>query len=425
MITSQTKKAMRMAILTQCTGMIPTVLFNNGFLLTYMSKLGISSANILILLTLPTLIIFLSTMPFAFLSDRFGKKKLGMIGMIEIVIGFLLLMFAGIFQNESARWTVVTGITVYGIGAATMLSSWFALLEPIVPLEIRGRFFGKLRLSWHIVGIVLSIIVSVVLEKYSTLIMYQVILAFIVILLVVRIFFYVQIPEIEKPMPRNIGIRKALIDIIRIPGYFPFCSYVFLISLFTGACPWIFGLLEKDVLFFNESQIIMMGYILIGGSLAGYYFGGRIIDTYGTKLTFLICHLFFGTILFLFVGRAIFPWPVIVTVGFLTGCHGMLNATLVIAVVTEMMLLIPKENKSLSTSFNNTLLAAGVALSGIISGKVIELGILNKSWELFGQAMSDFDTLLLGCGIMVIMLIVTLGLIPSVVGKAQWIPRAS
>ncbi len=425
MTTAQTKKTMRIAIVAQCTGMIAYLLFNNGFILSYLSKLGIPSARIMIFLSLPMMISFLLGMPFAFLSDRFGKKLFGMIGVIVTIAGFLLLTLAGHFPNKLIFLAAGTGITLFGAGITITTSSWFALLEPIVPPHIRGRFFGNLRLIWHISGIIFTLIVSAVLKANSDLAVYQIILAFVVAVLIVRIFFYIQVPEIDKPGVQDISFKKSFIEIIRIPGYFPFCSYVFLLELFIGACPWIFGVLEKDVLNVRGSQIVLVGNLLSAGSIIGFYYGGRMIDRYGTKFVFLFCHLSFGAILFLFVGRNIFPFPIIGTVGFLTACYGLINAALAIAIVTEMMALVPKENKSLSTSFNNTLLSAGIAISGIISGKIIELNILNKSWELFGQTMSNFDTLLLVSGIMVILLVVTLGLIPSVVGKAQWIPRGS
>ncbi|MCP4130829.1 MAG: MFS transporter [bacterium] len=394
-------------------------------MLTYLSKLGIPSAHILFFLSVPMLILFLFTMPFAFLSDRFGKKKFGITGLVGTVIGYFLLALAGYLPHSLTNWVVGTGIAVFGIGIALFMSSWFALLEPIVPQDIRGRFFGKLRFSGHMMGIVFTIIVTGVLNRYSTLAVYQIILAAAMILLCIRILLYVQIPEVDKLISRNISFRKSFAEVISIPGYLPFCSYAFLLMLFTGACPWIFSLLEKDVLNFSGFQIVLVGNLLFVGSLAGFYFGGRMIDRYGTKSMFLFCHISYGVILFLFAGRNMFPMPVIATVGFLTGCFGMVQATSGIAITTEMMALIPKENKSLSTSLITTLLAGGIALSGIISGKVIELNILNKTWILFGQTMSHFDTLLIGCGIMIILLIITLGLIPSVIRKAQWVPHGS
>jgi membrane protein YdbS with pleckstrin-like domain len=40
-----------------------------------------------------------------------------------------------------------------------------------------------------------------------------------------------------------------------------------------------------------------------------------------------------------------------------------------------------------------------------------------------GAQMSAYDTLLLVSAVMIVLLVVTLGLVPSVVRKAEWIPK--
>ena len=69
----------------------------------------------------------------------------------------------------------------------------------------------------------------------------------------------------------------------------------------------------------------------------------------------------------------------------------------------------------------------GAAISGVISGKLIAFGILSKTWNLNGLTLSNYDTLILFSSIMVFVLIVTLGLIPSVIKtkKSQWVPHTS
>ena len=69
----------------------------------------------------------------------------------------------------------------------------------------------------------------------------------------------------------------------------------------------------------------------------------------------------------------------------------------------------------------------GAAISGVVSGKLIEYGILSQTWVFKGLTLSHYDTLILFSSVMVFVLIVTLGLIPSVVKttKAQWVPHSS
>ncbi len=418
MVDLHTKKTMRLIIMAQCTGTLGNLIFTNGLLLAYLAELGMSSATILQLLALPTFIGFLFLMPAAFWSDRYGMKKLGTLGLLATVLGFVLIILAGQFSAMVSKILVGTGIAVFGLGFAFFSSNWFALLEPLIPPNIRGRFFGKVRMAFQAVAICFGLVVTVILDRYTGIKIYQSILVVVLLLLVVRIFFYLKIPETSQPKPADRSFLQACKTISRIPGYVPFCSYAFLLCLFTGTCPWVFGLLEKDVLHFSGSQLVLMGNLLFTGSLGGFYLGGKLIDRYGTKPVFLLCHFSYGLILFLFLFRDFFPWPVIATVGLLTCFFGMVQAASSIGLTTELMALIPQTNKSLSTALNLSLINGGTALSAFICSKTIDLSILNRSWQFFGQTMSEYDSLLLGCALMIVLLIVTLGLVHWLVALA-------
>ena len=213
--------------------------------------------------------------------------------------------------------------------------------------------------------------------------------------------------------------------VLAIPEYLSFCAYCFLLTLFTGACPQIFNLIEKDVLHLTKVEIVFVGNLLVVGALAGFILGGRMVDRFGTKYVFLCCHFGFATILFLFLWRALFPGEVQIIVGILTFLFGMVQAASSIAMTSETLVLIPVENKSLATGLWFTLYSGGTGLSGVLSGQALELGLLSDSWTWLGQHMSRYDGLLLFCVTMVLLMTVTLGLIPSFIKKtpAGWIPH--
>ena len=417
------KRAMRAIIYAQCAGAPASIFFINGFMLTYFSGLGFSSATVLLLLTLPNLLPVLIMIPAALISDRFGMKKIGTIGLFGTIIGFLLVTIAGSFPYNLMKQIVIAGIIIFGTGIAVFASNFFALLHPIIPDNIRGRYFGKMRLSWQSTSIVLTLIASALLKINSSIPMFQLVLATATILLMIRVVFYFRIPELENQEKPRQGVVSSLRHIIGIPNFMPFCSYLFLITLCTGSLPWIFGLLEKDVLGFEKGVIVLMGTLLLIGSLGGFYLGGKMVDRYGTKYVFLICHFTYSLVLFLVLARDWFPIPLIVLIGICTAMFGLIQAALGIAFTSELFVFIPAKNRSLRTAFATTLQMGGLALSGIIFSKVIDLRILSDTWVLLGKSMSMYDTIILGCGIGIILLIVTLGLVPSVVKNAQWIPR--
>ena len=77
MTEKETKKAMRMILLTASLGGLAFLSFNNGLLLAYFSYLNIPSATILLLLAFMPLAQFIFMLPFSFLADIFGKKIIG------------------------------------------------------------------------------------------------------------------------------------------------------------------------------------------------------------------------------------------------------------------------------------------------------------------------------------------------------------
>ncbi len=418
------RKALRIIILAQCAGALIRLLFSNGFMLAYLSQMGVPSYRILFLLSLISLGGLIFTLPSAYLSDRFGKKRIGTGGLIVSVLGLLLLIAAGSFDMRGAK-IATTGIMVTSLGVTAFSASWFALLSPIVPEEIRGRFFGKLRISWQAMGIVFTLIVTALLKIFTQICFFQYVLWFVLAAALLRIYLYQKLPELEREPSTSRNVKNSFVKILRTPGYLPFCAYTFLLSLFTGSIPWILGLLGKDILFFSNAQILLLGNLGAAGAIAGFYAGGKMVDHLGTKPVFLICHISFSVVLFLTVLRGLSPFSDLVTLCMLSTGFGAALAASGIAFTSELLAIIPPENKSLSTGFHISLSSAGIALSSLFIGQAIKLNMLNSEWTLLGQTVCEYDTILLGSAVMILLLLITVGLIPSViqVRKSQWYPH--
>ncbi len=170
-------------------------------------------------------------------------------------------------------------------------------------------------------------------------------------------------------------------------------------------------------------MIVFMGILLLIGSLTGFYVGGKMVDRLGTKYVFPACHFSFSAVLILFQFRQRIPLPEIVTIAGLTAGFGLIQAASGIAVTSELLGILPDRNKSLATSLVLSLQTGAIALSGLPAAKILDSGLLSERWIFFGSTMSRYDSILLGCAVMLLLLTVTLGLIPSIVKSAQWIPR--
>jgi len=364
----------------------------------------------------------IAVLPFSLLADRIGKKRVGIPGVIMSATGFGLLATIPWMPQPLQEFGALGGTAIYGLGATAMESSWFALLMPIVPDPMRGRFFGYLRTSWQLAGIIVINGCGWYLGNNPLVRDFQLVVLLIALLMTVRIWFYSRIPDLEPNPTLRGSVLKALGTIVRLPGYTSFCAYVFLLHLCISGVLAQFVLIERDVLHMGENQIVWTSGFHMVGLLIGFWFGGKAVDRYTTKPVFLVCHFGFGLVLVLFVLRGLIPISTMALLGALNLVFGLVLAGSGIAITTETLALIPAENKSLSTSSCRMLTRLGGALSGMLAAWVLKQEMLAPEWTLWGQTMSPYDTILLMTAVMVVLLVVTLGLVPSVIRKAEWLP---
>lgn len=222
---------MRSAIIGQCFGELSYQVLESGLVFLYLKGLGISSAKVLLLLSLPGVASAIGVLPSAIIADRIGKKRVGFTGVTLNTLGFVILSAAGFFSAAWVEWIVFAGIAVYAFGTSMMESTWFALLSPVVPETMRGRFFGMLRVSWRTVGVVFVGLCGFVLSENAPTVTYQWVLAFVTSMMVVRLWYYSRIPELEAPQPPTKSVWRLIVDILRMPGFSSFCAYIFLLNL--------------------------------------------------------------------------------------------------------------------------------------------------------------------------------------------------
>ena len=167
-VNRQNNKASRIypaIFMTASLGGLSFLAFSNGLLLAYFSRLKIASSEILFLLALPSILQFLLVLIFSYLSDRVGKKVIGASGLLCSASAFYLFWQAGFPEGFWRHGLTLMGVIFFGIGTAMTFSNWFALLHPLVPQQRRGRFFGRLRLTWQGVGFLFSLLVFYLLEQ--------------------------------------------------------------------------------------------------------------------------------------------------------------------------------------------------------------------------------------------------------------------
>lgn len=420
----QQRRGMRLAIVSQCLGFTSILALQNNLLLLYLASRGVSSSRIVVYLALPLIFDVAFRLPTAYLADHFGKKRVSLTGQAAAALGYLLIMAAGWTPQPWPEGVVVLGLCLFGAGHGTFASSWYALLQPVVPESRRGSFFGRVQYTSQTVGIVGAAIWALFLGQDSPVWHYQVILAVIALGMLLRMATYSGIPELETSGAHQENLRDTVKGILHNDAFISFCAYFFLITMFTAACPAFFGLVQKRVLDLGDGQVAWLGNLLVIGALLGYFLGGRLIDRYGTRPVFLLGHLAFAVTILGFVLRELIPAPPLYTAGLFVFLFGVTQAATAIAFTAEMLALVPANGKSLSTSVAMVLSRGGIGLMGVLSAWILDSGLLSERWQLGGLTLSVYDSVLMGFGVMVLLLSVTVALVPSVRGKYRWAPDA-
>ncbi|MCG8632792.1 MAG: hypothetical protein MI863_03140, partial [Desulfobacterales bacterium] len=235
-----------------CSGIMPQLFFKNGFLLSYLLRLGIGSADVLIMLSTLSAIMFCMSVPFAFYADRYGKKTIGLLGSGLMVTGYVIIILAGFSWPLSPFILVFSGIILYSCGLSAQLSGWFALLDPLIPGSVKGSFFGTLRASWQVFAIGCSSLLTYMIRAWDSISAFQVLLGGFTLLLALQALLYMKIPEIHSPKKDGRSLLRILGRFPGLPGYMPFCAYCFLLMVGAGSWPATLGLLEKNVLGFTD-----------------------------------------------------------------------------------------------------------------------------------------------------------------------------
>ncbi len=420
----ETKKAMRSSIAYTCLAVHGMLAFGNGVLLLYMRHIGVPEARLIAYLTIPIVALAVFRTPAAIIADRFGKKRIGTIGVFVGAAGFAAISAASLADEGGAELATLAGILLFSAGMVLTGAGWFALLEPIVPKNIRGRFFGNIRISWQLAGVAFSAFSAWILHRFHGEAGFQAIFLAIAVLLVVRWIFYAKIPEVERSSrnPAAGGFRKLFSSIMKAPGVTPFCAYVFLLMLSAAYCGRIFSLMEKEFLGFSNGRVVWLANLTMIGNLAGFHFGGKAVDKFGTRPVLVACQLFFPIVVLVYISRAFGAGHLSISLWTAHILLGIVMAAGSIAITTEMLSLTPKRHKSTATSIMISFQMAGGAFAGMACAGIVKLEALKSHWDLLGMTMNYYDTILIASATMMLALIALIGLVPSLLGPPAWIP---
>ena len=362
-------KALNAVIATQCFGLVAWLCFGNGIIFNYLTYLDVPEQSLVLYLRLPSILALFTTLPLAYIADKKGKLKMGQFGNVVQVLGMACLCSAAYISGNKFI-AILGGILLFSLGSSMVNSSWFALLDPIVKPEKRGSFFAKLRTTWQLFGVVFTFAAQFILEIEGDSIISP-ILMFVVFLIIIRMYFYSKIPELEVKDPNEPGGEVSFKDEFKVlmtyKPFIRFSIFILILPLFIGSITLIFNLYEQAYLKFSSADIVLMGNLVMIGSILGFAIGALLLKKLGDKRLFFLCSCCISACAALFVLHEYFAFvPIKVYIGFITLCTGLSMSAMSIGITSLMLDLLPKENKSFSTSFFLSAQELGTGISAVV-----------------------------------------------------------
>lgn len=419
------QRAMNFAIFSSWFGAISQIMIrDSSIVILYAKQLG--GSNFLSLLT-TALYLFSSAIliiPAAHIMERTGKKRLVLPAITLGMMGVLIAATAGFFPEHLARGVLLLGLIIYSLTIAVYIAGWFPLLRGVVPVKERGKFFGRLRVSWQTVLTVFLLISTFAVGKDASLHTLQTIIGISGVLIIGRIFFITKIPEVPKKKPEHLlSFKNSLWDILKNRSLVRFAVYLFFLYFFANATVPVGFLFAKTELRAPDNYVVLLSVLMNVGSILGYFLGGLLFGRFNTKRFMLFAHVCFALLNFLLLGVSKFSLVSAISLGGIITLYGGIVAFSTIGASSEMLALASPKTINMSIAFCYAFDAAGKGLSRIISGLLLDSPFLPDSWDFFGVNLGPHHLLFFTFGVLLIIGFVFTAFVPPGMVRRAFIPR--
>ncbi len=417
---AEQRRGMLHAKISTCYGQLASVLINDSsVIILFATLLGAKDMVAVATTSFAYLAHFFLMVPFGHLASFIGKKKVIVIS-ISVCLLALLLCAAAPWFKPLDKAVLLGGLVVFSISMSAYVSAWFPLLDGVVPAAERGRFFGQLRSLWQTVAALFLLGSGWLVGKSASLPMLQLIIALAAVSLLGRIWHVSRIPE--APAEPSSSLRTALAEVITNRPLTGFSIYLFCLYTAASATVPVVFVFAKNQLNLPDNLIILASAFLLGGNILGFLAGGWFVHRYGVKTLFLFTHGSFGVLNFLLLtvtDNSMFS--VVVMIAILTA-YGFLISSASIAVSSEMLALAPARNKNVALAFCFSMFAGGKGFSRFLASLILGSGILARRWNCFGYDLTQYHSLFIMYGCMVILACILLVLVPAITREIRRLP---
>ncbi len=289
------KKSLMLVTLAASLGLPFFSVINGPALTGFTRALGANDFVYSVIMALPVIGAIIQVF-FSYVMINSGKRRLLFIaaGFIHRPLWFVIAFIPFILNPDKTKAGIVVITLLIAISsiansiAGLAFSSW---MGDLVPVEVKGRFFGRRTMIYTITGGVAALLCGLLLDKIHGYTGYAVVFVFAAILGTadITLFFWIKHPPMTAPKKRQ-PFLKLFAEPFKDRNYFRFMIFVAF---------WYFSVNIAGP-FFNVYMIeeLKMSFLLISlftqvaANLSTIFFirlWGNLADKYGSKPVMFLC----------------------------------------------------------------------------------------------------------------------------------------
>jgi MFS family permease len=315
-----------------------------------------------------------SMLAVAFLPDLLDNPK-------NVLLATVTMLVIAIFVNMAAG------------------TFWFPLLSDVIPKDMRGRFFGRLRATWTALLYLTTILTGLYLGPHPEYARFRNIVLFGVSLIILR---NIIVSKVQIPAPARTDASdykdwqrylKAIFGNNLLRNFFIYYT------LFGSAA----GILAQPlVLYMNTLGINPRDNLIIFGTstlgmVVVLLMGGRVIDKIGTRHIFKAVHwtlvaTLLSTTVVTYLPRTAIP-AALVLVFMISGATIALSN---LACTTHLFAFIPQKGKVFYLSFSNLMLTIGPSITFFLTGMLLKVVPHGRLLSVSSVQLNIFQVMLIG-----------------------------
>ncbi|MDR2657721.1 MAG: MFS transporter [Oscillospiraceae bacterium] len=353
----------------------------------------------------------------SYIIERTGHRREWMlrVGIAGRLLWAVIGLIPFIIPMEAAMLRIVTAMVFVALCAgsnAVISVSFYSLIGDLVPIRMRGRYFGVRQMFCLVAGVLTGLGVSMLLDRMHGYAGYMVALLIAGIFggADIALFVFCDWPAMHSPEGRRDSLGGMLLTVARNKQF----RKITLIMLYWGfavnICAPFYNVYMLEVIGMTYTQITLINQVLpnvITVFIISWW--GRRMDTHGNKPVMQFTGLFtmIYPLLWMFTGPNVF-WILIIT----NIASGLLSTAFDLGAQNIYLNAAPDVNRSmyLSVYFAATQLlgnATSNALGGVLVQNVLpRLETLN--WRIGGLLMTRYHFIYLISGLLRIVMILCL-----------------